>query len=86
MKGKGREREAPTHLIKNSKRSHAGCVTKKIKTDVVADTWCHGHTIMFAIAELDGVPPIRVKMLVKTKINRQRWKINSWLTIPLHFV
>ena len=27
-RGGGKEREAPTHLIKNSKRSHAGRVTK----------------------------------------------------------
>ena len=26
--GKGKERESPTRLIKNSKRSHAACVTK----------------------------------------------------------
>ena len=27
-KGRGKEREAPTHLVKNSKLTHAGCVTK----------------------------------------------------------
>ena len=28
-KGRGKEREAPTHLIENSKLTHAGRVTKK---------------------------------------------------------
>ena len=33
--GKGKECDAPTHLIKNSKLSHAGCITE--------NTTGHGH-------------------------------------------
>ena len=49
-------------------------VLLKIKTDAVAATWCHGHTIAFAIAGL------RVKNIGEDK---ERWERNSWLKIPL---
>ena len=34
-KVRGKEREAPTHLIENSKLSHAACGTKNIRPDMV---------------------------------------------------
>ena len=45
-KGRGKEREAPTHLIKVSKRSHAGRVTKNKNG---CGTWCHDRMMAFAI-------------------------------------
>ena len=34
-RGGGKEREAPTHLVKNSKLTHAARVTKKYQADAV---------------------------------------------------
>ena len=72
-RGGGRSVKRPRTSLKIQKVPMLD-VLLKIKMDAVAATWCHGHTIAFAIAGL------RVKNIGEDK---ERWERNSWLNIPL---